>query len=45
MSSRKRYDNETKIQALKLKKEVGTKRASEELGIAMDTIECWDRAV
>lgn len=45
MSSRKRYDNETKIQALKLKKEVGTKRASEELGIAMDTIGSWDRAV
>lgn len=43
--SKKRYDTETKIQALKLKKEVGTRRASDELGIAMDTIGSWDRAV
>ena len=30
---------------MRLKKEVGTRRASEELGIAMDTIGSWDRAV
>lgn len=45
MSSRNRYDSETKIQALKLKKEVGIARASEELGIKKDTIGAWDRAV
>jgi transposase-like protein len=43
--STKRYDNETKAQALRMMKEVGAKDASKQLGIPDDTIKYWDRQV
>ena len=45
MSRGSKFSDETKIEALKLKKEVGTRIASEQLGIPMDTIGYWDRKV
>lgn len=40
----KRYDKEYKIQAVKLFKEVGMKRATEQLGISGSTIRGWVNA-
>lgn len=45
MSNGKRYDNETKAQALRLMKEVGVTKASKQLEIPDDTIKYWDKQV
>lgn len=46
MSRRKsKYSDEFKLQALRLKKEVGTKEAAKQLGMSRDTIDYWDRMV
>jgi len=41
----KKYDREYKIQAVKLSKEIGGARAAAELGIPVDTLYGWQRAV
>lgn len=45
MSRRGKYDNEFKVQALKLKKEVGLEEAATQLGINKETLKYWDRCV
>lgn len=46
MSRRKsKYSDEFKLQALRLKKEVGTREAAKQLGMSRDTIDYWDRMV
>ena len=45
MSRRGKYDNEFKVQALKLKKEVGLEEAATQLGINRETLKYWDRCV
>ena len=44
MPKNKRYDNEYKIQAVKLVKEIGSTKAAKELGIPKDTLYGWMRA-
>ena len=41
MATRKRYDTEYKIQAVKLALEIGQNKASRELGLATSTINGW----
>jgi len=41
----KNYDREYKIQAVKLSKEIGSAKAAAELGIPVDTLYGWQRAV
>jgi len=41
----KKYDKEYKIQAVKLSKEIGGAKAAAELGIPVDTLYGWQRAV
>jgi len=41
----KKYDREYKIQAVKLSKEIGGAKAAAELGIPVDTLYGWQRAV
>ena len=46
MAGRQRaYDREYKIQAVKLSKEIGGAKAAAELGIPVDTLYGWARAV
>ena len=45
MSRKGKYDNELKVQALKLKKEVGLEEAATQLGINRETLKYWDRCV
>lgn len=45
MSRKGKYDNEFKVQALKLKKEVGLEEAATQLGINKETLKYWDRSV
>ena len=42
MSKKGKYDNEFKVQALKLKKEVGLEEAATQLGINRETLKYWD---
>ena len=37
----RQYDEKFKLEAIKLAKEIGTKRAAEELGIPKGTLGCW----
>ena len=41
----KKYDREYKIQAVKLSKEIGGAKAATELGIPVDTLYGWQKAV
>ena len=41
----KKYDREYKIQAVKLSKEIGGAKAAAELGIPVDTLYGWQKAV
>ena len=41
----KKYDKEYKVQAVKLAKEVGGAKAAAELGIPVDTLYGWQKAV
>lgn len=45
MPRREKYDNEFKVQALKLKKEVGLEEAATQLGINRETLKYWGRSV
>ena len=45
MSRKGKYDNEFKVQALKLRKEVGLEEAATQLGISRETLKYWDRSV
>lgn len=45
MSRQSKYDNEFKVQALRLKKEIGAEEAAIRLGVSKDTIKYWDRCV
>ncbi len=44
MRQTRSYDKEFKEQAVKLAKEVGTKKAAEELGIPTGTLSGWNSA-
>lgn len=44
MEQKKVYDKEFKIQAVKLGREIGFKKAAEELGIAVETLYGWNKA-
>jgi len=41
----KKYDREYKFQAVKLSKEIGSAKAAAELGIPVDTLYSWQKAV
>lgn len=41
---RKRYDQDYKVQAVKLAKEIGTNKAAKEIGIAPSTLNGWIKA-
>jgi len=41
----KKYDREYKLQAVKLSKEIGGSKAAAELGIPVNTLYGWQRAV
>ena len=43
MSRKRKYDNGFKVQALKLKKEVGLEEVAMQLGINKETLKYWDR--
>lgn len=43
MGQKKVYDNEFKIQAVKLGREVGFSKAAKELGINIDTLYGWNK--
>lgn len=43
MSRKGKYDNGFKVQALKLKKEVGLEEVAMQLGINKETLKYWDR--
>jgi len=43
--NQKKYDREYKLQAVKLSKEIGGSKAAAELGIPVDTLYGWQRAV
>ena len=45
MSRKGKYDNEFKVQALKLRKEIGLEEAATQLGISRETLKYWDRSV
>lgn len=42
--SQKRYDQDYKIQAVKLAKEIGINKAAKEIGIAPSTLNGWVKA-
>lgn len=44
MAQKKLYDNEFKIQAVKLGREVGFSKAAKELGINVDTLYGWNKS-
>ena len=44
-NQKRKYDNEYKVQAVKLAKEIGGNRAAKELGIPEGTIHTWLKAV
>jgi transposase len=44
MAENRQYDNEYKVQAVKLAKEIGQAKAAEELGIPKNTMYGWVRA-
>ena len=41
----RKYEKEYKVQALKLAKEIGAGKAAKELGIPVDTLYGWQKAV
>ena len=41
----KKYEREYKVQAVKLAKEIGASKAAKELGIPVDTLYGWQKAV
>ena len=43
MAEQKKYDKEYKIEAVKLAREIGRKKASEELGVPIGTLYGWVR--
>jgi len=43
--NQKKYDTEYKVQAVKLSKEIGSVKAAVELGIPVNTIYGWQKAV
>ena len=43
--NQKKYDTEYKVQAVKLSKEIGSVKAAAELGIPVNTIYGWQKAV
>ena len=43
MSKNKQYDNEYKVQAVKLSKKIGASKTAEELGIPVNTLQGWIR--
>ena len=43
MAQKKVYDNEFKIQAVKLGREVGFSKAAKELGVNIDTLYGWNK--
>ena len=44
MAQNRKYDQEYKIQAVKLAKEIGTAKAARELGISSNTLYSWTKA-
>ena len=44
MATNKQYDQEFKVQALKLADEIGQAKAAQELGISKNTMYTWSRA-
>ena len=44
MATNRQYDQEYKIQAVKLAKEIGQAKAARELGIPKNTLYTWIRA-
>ena len=44
MAENRQYDNEFKVQAVKLAKEIGQAKAARELGIPKNTLYTWMRA-
>ncbi len=44
MAEKKTYDKEYKIQAVKLRREIGFGNAARELGVNTDTLYSWNRA-
>ncbi|MBQ1412891.1 MAG: transposase [Clostridia bacterium] len=43
MAEQKKYDKEYKVEAVKLAREIGRKKASEELGVPIGTLYGWVR--
>ena len=43
MAEQKKYDKEYKVEAVKLAREIGRKKASEELGVSIGTLYGWVR--
>ena len=43
MAEQKKYDKEYKVEAVKLSREIGRKKASEELGVPIGTLYGWVR--
>lgn len=41
MGTGRQYDEKFKLEAIKLAKEIGTKKAEEELSIPKNTLRCW----
>ena len=41
MSEKRQYDNEYKVQAVKLSKKIGSAKAAKELGIPVNTLYGW----
>ena len=41
MSEKRQYDNEYKVQAVKLSKKIGSAKAAEELGVPVNTLYGW----
>ncbi len=41
----RKYEKEYKVQAVKLAKEIGARKAAKELGIPVDTLYGWQKAV
>lgn len=44
MAENRQYDNEFKVQAVKLTKEIGQAKAAKDLGIPKNTLYTWVRA-
>jgi transposase len=41
MSKNRKYDNDFKVQAIKLAKEIGNKKAASEIGVPLNTLNGW----